>query len=34
MDSYDNDWVWLLMDDDLFPIDPEQAERSEKHRVD
>lgn len=33
LDSYDNEWVCLLMDDDLFPIDAEPQEGSERYRV-
>lgn len=33
MDSYDNDWIGMLMDDDLFPVEAEEKERSEKLRV-
>ena len=29
MDSYDNDTVLLLLDDDLFPVE-EEVEKSEK----
>lgn len=34
MDSYDNEWVMLLLDDDLFPIDAESQKESEEIRVD
>lgn len=33
MESYDNDWIILLMDDDLFPVEAEEKGRSEKLRV-
>ena len=31
MDSYDNDWICLLLDDDLFPCEEEPQEGSEEH---
>ena len=33
MDSYDNDGLLLAMDDDLFPLETEKPEESDRNHV-